>query len=97
MRIIDDPILPTEDIAEDPISSTQDTAEETSLLIHDVAEELSLSTEDTTISRSATESLSNGYAAMGLIYSHFAEDGIGCSATPVVPYLVAAGAPDRSY
>ena len=30
---------------------------------------------------------------MGLIYSDFAEDGMGCSAIRVVPYLVAAGAP----
>ena len=32
---------------------------------------------------------------MGLIYSDFAEDGMVCSATRVVLYLVAAGAPGR--
>ena len=82
-------------IMDDPISSTEDTADETSLSTENTAEKHSLSTEDTTIYRSATGSLSylDRYAAMGPIYSDFAEDGMGCSATRVVPYLVAAGAP----
>ena len=84
-------------IMDDPILSTENTIEEVSLSTEDTAEKPSLSTEDTTIFRSATKSLFylNRYAAMGLITSDFAEDGMGCSATRVVPYLVAAGAPCR--
>ena len=80
---------------DNPILSTEDTAEDASLSTEDTAEEPSLSSEDTTIFRSATASLSypNRNAAMGPIYSDFAEHGMGCSATRVVPYLVAAGAP----
>ena len=76
---------------------TENTTEGVSLSTEDTAEEPSLSTEDTinTIFMSARESLSylDRYAAMGLINSDFAEDGMGCSATRVVPHLVAAGAP----
>ena len=47
VRIMDGPILSTEDTSEDPFLSTEDTGEETSLSTEDTAEEPSLSTEDT--------------------------------------------------
>ena len=77
------------------ILSTEDTTEEVILSREDTAEEPSLSPEDTTIFRSEKESRSyvSRDAAMGLINSDFAQDEMGCSATRVVPYLVAAGAP----
>ena len=60
---------------------------QTNLSTEDTAEEPILSSEDTTIMRSVQQNL------FVVFNRDAAEDGMGCSGTWVVPYLVAAGAP----
>ena len=79
VRIVDIPVISTEDTAEEASLSTEDTAEQPSLSSEDTSEGPSLSTEDTTIFSSATKSLFHidRCAAMGLMYCDDAEeDGI---------------------